>query len=135
MQPIADAEELIAAAVRAALAPIAGTYAGKPKVYYQVSAEGAPLPIVLFHFQTPITPLRRWIGQPPAVTALLLVKAMAASAKAARELLEQTTAPMHGLATVGYTITAQYTGSPPIPPLGDLYQSAHTWRINLERNP
>lgn len=132
--PIGDAEAVLAAAVRAALAPVVGQHQGKPKVYYQVSAEGAPLPLVIFHFQAPIAPLRRFIGQPPTVAAQLLIKALATSAKGARELLEQTVAPLQSLAASGYALEATYLNSPTIAPLGDVYQSAHLWRITLERN-
>lgn len=135
MEPIADAEARLAAAVRTALAGVVGTHQGKPKVYYQRNTDAAPLPLVIFFFPVPISPLRRWIGQPPAVATQVLVKALAESAKAARDLVAATTGPMQDITSTGYTIETTYLNSPPIPPIDDLYQSAHLWRITLERNP
>ena len=135
MEPIADAEARLAAAVRTALAGVVGTHQGKPKVYYQRNTDNAPLPLVIFFFPIPISPLRRWIGQPPAVATQVLVKALASTAKAARELLEAITAPMGTLVATGFTIETTYLSSPSIPPIDDLYQSAHLWRITLERTP
>ena len=135
MEPIADAEARLAAAVRTALAGVVGTHQGKPKVYYQRNTDNAPLPLVIFFFPIPISPLRRWIGQPPAVATQVLIKALAGSAKAARDLGAVTTGPMQDITSTGYTIETTYLNSPPIPPIDDLYQSAHLWRITLERTP
>lgn len=132
--PILDAEAVLAAAVRTALAGVVGTHQGKPKVYYQRNTDAAPLPLVIFFFPVPIAPLRRWIGQHAAVATQVLVKALANDAKAARDLLETTVEPMGALVATGHTIETTYLNSPPIPPIDDLYQSAHLWRITLERS-
>jgi hypothetical protein len=131
--PILTAETIIATAVRNALASAVGTYNSRPKVYYQLAEQGAPKPLLVYQFQSDIGRVDR-IGDVGA-SALVTVKALAESAVAARELLELAAPLLDGLSYEGYTVTARYLRSPIIPPLSGTYQSAHTFRITIERNP
>jgi hypothetical protein len=131
--PILDAETVLATAVRDTLAPLVGTYNGRPKVYYQLAEQGAPLPFVVFQFQSDIARINR-IGDIGATT-LVTVKALAESAADARSLLATAAPGMGNLEYAGYTLSAVYLRSPILPPHGGVYQSAHIWRVAIERNP
>lgn len=131
-EPILTAETILTTAVRNALAPYAGTHQGRPKVYYQVNTDGAPRPLLIFQFQTDIGRIDH-VGRIGA-TALVTVKAQADDPDTAVALLATAAPGMGALAYGGYTITAVYVRSPIIPPIDGVYQSAHIYRITLERN-
>lgn len=129
--PILDAETILVTAVRNALAPFVGTHQGRPKAYYQLGKQNAPLPFVVFQFQTDISALNR-LGAIGA-SAQITVKAFAESKEAARALLAHVAPGMNALAHPSHTITARYLRSPIIPSSVAPYQSAHIWRVSIER--
>jgi hypothetical protein len=131
-EPILSAELIIATAIRDALAPFAGTYNDRPKVYWQIAEQGAPRPYLVAQGQSDIGRVD-YIGDVGA-TALITLKALADSAKAARDLLAAASAGMRNLTYAGYTIQARYIRSPLIPPINNVYQSAHIYRITIERS-
>ena len=108
-EPILEAEAIIATAVRDALQSYVGSYNSRPKVYYQLAEQGAPRPLLIFQLQSDITPAWR-VGSASA-SVLVTVKALAESAKAARELLAAATPGMSGLSYPGYTLTARYVAA------------------------
>jgi hypothetical protein len=130
--PILTAETILTTAIRNALAPYAGTHQGRPKVYYQLNTDGAPRPLLIFQFQSDISRLD-WVGDIGA-TALITVKAQADDLDTASALLALAAPGMANLAYGGYTIRTRYVRSPIIPPISGVYQSAHIFRITLERN-
>lgn len=131
--PITDAEAVLATAIRNALAAVAGTYQGRPQAYYQLAPQGAPLPLVVYQVQSGVIAARERVGARGA-TADVTIRALATDATAARALLALTVAPMAALAFAGYTVTATYLRSPIIPPdAAGTYQSAHLWRVDIER--
>lgn len=130
--PILSAELILATAIRDALAPFVGLYLTRPKAYYQQAEQGAPLPYIVFQCQSDIGRLDH-IGDTGA-TVLVTLKALAGDAKAARELLLAASAGMASLSYTGYVLTARYARSPAIPPSGGVFQSAHTYRITIERS-
>lgn len=129
--PILTAETILTTAIRNALAPFVGTHQGRPKVYYQVNTDGAPRPLLIFQFQSDISRLD-WIGNVGA-TALITVKAQADDPDTAAELLALAAPGMSNLREPGATLTAVYVRSPIIPPIGGVYQSAHIWRVSINR--
>jgi hypothetical protein len=131
-EPILTAETVLTTAIRNALAPGVGTHQGRPKVYYQLNTDGAAKPLIIFQFQDDITRLD-WIGKVGA-TVPVTIKALAESAQAARELLETAAPGMNSLSYAGYILTARYLRSPAIPPLNGTYQSAHIFKITIERS-
>jgi hypothetical protein len=130
-EPILTAELIIATAIRDALAPYAGTYNDRPKVYWQLAEQGAPKPYLIAQGQSDISRVD-YIGDVSA-TALVTLKALADNAKAARDLLFQAAPGMNNLTYAGYSVRARYVRSPIIPPLNNVYQSAHLYRITIER--
>ena len=130
--PILTAETILTTAIRGALAPFVSTYQGRPKVYYRLAEQGAPRPVLVFQFQSDITRLD-YVGNVGA-SVLTLVKAQADDADSAAELLALSAPGMQTLAYGGYTLTARYVRSPIIPLISDVFQSAHLWRIILERS-
>ena len=129
--PILEAETILTTAIRDGLASYAGTYNGRPKVYFQLAEQDAPKPYIVFQFQADITP--SWRLGSAGAQALVTVKAIAESAKAARELLANAAPGMSNLAYPGYTLKARYVRSPIIPPSNGMYVSAHIWRVTVER--
>jgi hypothetical protein len=132
VQPILDAELIIATAVRNALAPFVGTFNGRPKVYDSLAEQGAPKPFLVFQFQADITPAWR-VGSAGA-SALITVRSLAEDVDTARQLLGRASPGMHTLSYPGYSVSARYVRSPKIPQLNGVFTSAHTWRISIERN-
>lgn len=130
-QPILTAETILATAIRNALAPVAGTYNNRPKVYWQLGEQGAPKPFIVAQPQTPIDRLD-FIGSVGA-TVLITIKTLAESGAAARDLLALAGPLMNNLSYDGYRLKARYLRSPVIPPLEGTYQSAHMYRITIER--
>jgi hypothetical protein len=129
--PILTAESLLIDALKAALTPYVGTHNSRPKAYYQMAEQGAPLPFVIFQLQSDIARLD-WIDETGAET-LVTLKALAGRADDARELLHTIAPAMDGLSAAGYTITARYERSPGIPPSNGTYQSAHVYRVRIAR--
>lgn len=129
--PILDAETILTRAIRDALAPAAGTHQGRPKVYYQVNTDGAPRPLLVFQFQSDISRLD-YVGNVGS-TVLATIKAQADDPDSAAALLAAASRGMADLSFSGHTLTAVYVRSPIIPPIGGVYQSAHIFRITLER--
>lgn len=129
--PILEAETIIATAIRDALAPFVGSYQGRPKVYYQQAEQGAPLPYVIYQCQSNIE--RRDFLQDTGATVVTVIKALASDAKAARDLLLTASAGMDSLSYMGHVVLARYERSPAIPPSGSVFQSAHQFRITIER--
>jgi hypothetical protein len=129
--PILTAETILVTAIKTALTPYVGTYLTRPKAYYQQAEQNAPLPFVIFQAQSDIGRLD-WIDDTAAGT-LITVKALATTGSGARTLLNAVTPGMAALSATGYTITARYERSPTIPPLDGVYQSAHIYRIRIER--
>jgi hypothetical protein len=130
-EPILTAEVIIATAIRDALAPSVGAYNERPKVYWQIAEQGAPRPYLIAQGQSDISRLD-YIGNVGAA-ALITLKALADSAKAARDLLAAAAPGMNTLVYEGYTLRARYVRSPLIPPINFIYQSAHIYRITIER--
>ena len=130
--PILDAELILTTAIRNALSSAAGTWQGRPKVYYQRNTDGAPKPLIVFQLQTDITP--DWRVGSAGASAQVTVKALAESAKAARELLAVAAPLMNVLSYPGYSLKARYLRSPSIPSQDGTYQAAHIWRVSIERN-
>lgn len=130
--PILTAETILTTAIRTALAPFVGLHQGRPKVYYQLNTDGAPRPLIVFQFQSDISRLD-WVGNVGA-TALVTIKAQADDPDSAAELLADASPGMAGLAFDGYSLAAVYVRSPIIPPIADVYQSAHIFRITLTRS-
>lgn len=130
--PVLDAETILAVAIRDALAPYVETHNGRPRCYYQLAEQGAPLPYLVYQLQADITPVWR-LGLAGA-SALVTVRALAASAQAARALLRGATPGLADLIYPDYDITARYVRSPSIPPQNGVYQSAHIWRVSIERS-
>jgi hypothetical protein len=131
--PILEAEAVLATAIASALAPYVGTYNGRPKAYYQLAEQGAPLPYIVFQFQSAIGRMD-WIAQAGA-TVLVTVKALAANAKAARDLLAAAAPGMDAIAIDGYAVTARYNQSPTVPPQNSVWQALHLYRLRLEVAP
>ena len=129
--PILTAEDITIAAVKAALTPYVGTYNSRPKVYYQQAEQGAPLPFIVFHFQSNIARMD-WIGATGA-TGLVTLKAIAASGTAARSLRATAAPGMASLVAPGYRITAIYEGSPTIGPVDGEWQALSIYRLRIER--
>jgi hypothetical protein len=132
-EPILTAEAIIANAIVTALTAHVGTFNGRPKAYYQLAEQGAPLPFVVFQFQSDIGRVDRIGGV--GATALITLKALSDSASAARALLATAAPSLATLTATGYTLKARYVRSPIIPPIGGVYQSAHIYRLTIERNP
>jgi hypothetical protein len=132
VQPILDAELIIATALRNALAPFVGTFNDRPKVYESLAEQGAPKPLLVFQFQADITP--DWRVGSAGASALITVKSLAEDSDSARQLLKSASAGMSTLYYPGYSVTARYVRSPKIPQFGNVFTSAHTWRISIERN-
>jgi hypothetical protein len=131
VQPILDAELIIATAVRNALAPFVGTFNDRPKVYEGEGEQGAPKPLIVFQFQAPIEPT--WYVNGAGASALITVKSLAEDIDSARQLLKSASVGMSTLSYPGYSVTARYVRSPKIPQLNGIYTSAHIWRISIER--
>jgi hypothetical protein len=129
--PILEAEAVLAEAIAGALAPYVGTYNGRPKAYYQLAEQGAPLPYVVFQFQSAIGRMD-WIAQTGA-TVLVTIKALAANAKAARDLLATVAPGMDAITIDGYVITSRYNQSPTVPPQNSVWQALHVYRLRIER--
>lgn len=129
--PILNAETLIATALRNAIAPVVGDYNGRPRVYEGLAEQGAPLPLVVFQFQAPITPT--WYLDRAGASALVTIKTLAHDIDSARSLLAQAAACLTNLSAPGHSIIARYVSSPRIPVLNGVHTSAHQWRISLER--
>lgn len=129
--PILTAESLLIDALKAALTPFVGTYNGRPKAYYQMAEQGAPLPFVIFQLQSDIARLD-WIDETGAEVVVTL-KALAANGSTARTLLNDAAPAMDVLSMVGYTIAARYERSPGIPPANGTYQAAHVYRVRIAR--
>src|SRR5690349_853449 len=127
--PILDAETILTTAIRNALAPSVDSYQSRPKVYYALAEQGAPRPLLVFQFQSDISRLD-YVGNTGATT-LVTIKAQADDPDTAAELLAASSPGMSTLAYAGYTLTAVYVRSPIIPPIADVYQSAHIFRITL----
>jgi hypothetical protein len=136
-EPILTAETIIATAIRNALAPFAGTYNSRPKVYWQRAEQDPatgtlpPKPYLIAQGQSDIGRVD-WIGDVGA-TALITIKALAEYADEARELLAAASPGMNNLVYEGYTLRARYVRSPLIPVIDGVYQSAHIYRITIER--
>lgn len=129
--PILTAETILVDALKAALTPYVGTYNTRPKAYYQMAEQGAPLPYTIFQLQSNIARLD-WISDTGAET-LVTLKALAANGSAARDLLNTVAPAMDALSSPGFTIAARYEASPPIPPSNGTYQAAHLYRVRIER--
>jgi hypothetical protein len=132
VQPILDAELIIATAVRNALAPFVGTYNGRPKIYDGLAEQGAPKPLLVFQFQADITP--SWYVNGVGASALVTVRSLAEDVDTSQQLLASAAPAMSTLTYAGYSLAARYVRSPRIPPLGSTYTSAHIWRITIERS-
>lgn len=129
--PILTAEELLTDAIRDALVSAVGTYNGRPKAYYQIAEQGAPLPYIVFQFQTDISRMD-WIGRTGA-TAQLTLKAVASSTKVAQDLRATAAPYLASLTAGGYTVTARYLRSPAVPPSpAGVYQALHVYRLRIE---
>jgi hypothetical protein len=129
--PILEAEAVLAEAIRDTLASYVGTFNERPKVYYQLAEQGCPLPYVVFQFQSAIGRMD-WIAQTGA-TVLVTIKALAASAKAARDLLATVAPGMDAITIDGYVITSRYSQSPTVPPQNSVWQALHVYRLRIER--
>jgi hypothetical protein len=127
VMPLYDAERLLAGAVRDALLQ------ATDRVYYQVPAIGATKPLLVYQLQSDISP--SWYLDGVGASALVTVKAVAANAQDALLLLSVAAPLMDILAADDVTIRARYVRTPAIPPTPDgVYQSAHIWRVQIERN-
>ena len=129
--PILSAETILTTAIVTALTPFVGTFNGRPKAYYQLAEQGAPLPYVVYQFQSDITRLE-WIGTTGA-TVLLTLKALGVSSKAARDLLGVAAPGLLNIAATGYTVSARYVRSPTIAPVANVWQALHIYRLRIER--
>lgn len=129
--PIVEAEAVLVDAIRDALASYVGTFDGKPKAYYQLAQQKCPLPYVVFQFQADISRLD-WIGLTGA-TALVTLKALATSGRAARDLLATVVPGMAAITIDDYAITARYLRSPTVPPQNGTSQALHVYRLRMER--
>jgi len=134
--PILSAETILTTAIVTALTPFVGTFNSRPKAYYQLAEQGAPLPYVVFQFQSDITRLD-WIGNSGA-TVLLTIKALVSAAqgnnsKAARDLLALVAPGLSTVAASGYSVAARYVRSPTLPPSGGVAQALHIYRLRIER--
>lgn len=130
--PILTAETILTTAIRNAIAPFVGLHQGRPKVYYQLAEQGATRPLIVFQFQSDIDRLA-YVGNIGA-TALVTIKAQADDPDSAADLLADASPGMADLAFDGYSLTAVYVRSPIIPPIADVYQSAHIFRITITRS-
>lgn len=138
--PIFDAETVLATAIRNALVPIAGTLTdGRPRVFWQLAEQDpttgksiAP-PFLVAQPQAPIVPVE-YVGR-LNVSALITIRALHTSAKAARELAALAGPQMALLSYDGLTLSARWVNSPIIPrDNAGVYTSAHQFRITIERN-
>lgn len=129
--PILEAETIIATAIRDALTPLVGSYQGRPKAYYQQAEQGAPLPYVIYQCQSNIE--RRDFLSDTGATVVTVIKALASDAKTARDLLFTVAPGLDSLAYPDHTVLARYERSPAIPPSGGVFQSAHQFRVTIER--
>lgn len=129
--PILTAEDVLITAFKVALTPFVGSYNGRPKAYYQMAEQGAPLPFLVFHLQADISRVD-WLGQTGA-TGLVTIKALAASGTVARTLLATAAAGLAALTASGYRLTARYDRSPAIPPDAGVWQAVAVYRFGLER--
>jgi len=125
--------------VRFAIVPALAALASGHGVYWLQAPEGASLPYVVVQSQD-----RGGRGEPKlnsmGWSGLITVKALAdanggGNAQAAAETLMEAVAPgMDSLsAPVGYDLSVAYVGPVVIPPDSGDWQSAHEWRVNLER--
>lgn len=131
MTPILTAETILTTAIRDALAPLVGTYNGRPKVYYQLAEQGAPLPYVVFQCQSDISRMD-WLGDTGA-TVLVTIKALASDAQSARALLATVAPGMDSLSYSGVTVQARYDRSPTVPPsAAGVRQALHVYRLRID---
>lgn len=130
---IIEAEAVLTTAIRDALAPLVGTFNARPTAYYQLAEQGCPLPYTVFQFQSDISRMD-WFGESGA-TALLTLKALATSPKAARDLLAVVAPGLDAIAISGYTITARYLRTPTVAPVEGVAQALAVYRIRLEATP
>lgn len=133
--PIYSSLRLVRFAIRAALLALSS---GK-EVYWLQAGEGASMPYVVVQSQDAGGQGAFAIGA-IAWSGLITVKALATAngsgnAQATAEALMEAVAPGMGslAAPAGYAIGARYVRPVVIPPLDGVWQSAHTWRVRLER--
>ena len=131
--PILEAEAVLTMAIRDALAPFVGTFNTRPKAYYQLAEQGAPLPYVVFQFQSDIGRMD-WLGETGA-TAQLTLKAFAVSAKAAHALVAAAAPGLDAITALEYTITARSLRTPILPQTAGAVQAGLIYRIRMEATP
>jgi hypothetical protein len=129
--PILTAEQLLIDALKAALTPYVGTYDGRPKAYYLQAEQDAPLPFLIFQFQSDIGRLD-WIDNTGA-EVLVTLKALAANGSTARTLLNDAAPALENLSAPGFTITARYERTPGTLLTNGIYQALHVYRVRVER--
>lgn len=130
--PILDAELIIATAIRNALAPIAGTYNERPKIYWLQAEQGAPHPLLIAQAQTPIK-VKAYIGMVQA-TGTIVIKALGKDAASARDLLALAAPRMELLDYPEVSIQATFLNSPILQPTPTgVHQSAHAYRITITK--
>jgi hypothetical protein len=125
--------------VRFAIVPALTALSGGRGVYWLEAPEGAALPYVIAQSQDAggrgefVIGALAWSG-PITVKALARANG-SGNAQAAAEALMELVAPGMGSLTApaGYAIGARYVRPVVIPPLDGVWQSAHTWRVRLER--
>lgn len=133
MIPIPDAIAIVRVALYSALSPLCASYNGRPKCYWLVAEQGAPLPLMISQSQdnggqdASFLNGGGWEG-------LITVKALAASQSAAEALLAGVPAALEGMAhPSGYTIRATFDRPLVLPPKDGVYQDAQIWHITLYR--
>lgn len=133
--PIYDSIEL----VRFCVVPALKLRSGSAGVYWLEKTDGATYPFVVVQSQdlggqgVPRLNSLGWTG-------LITVKALAqangtGNAQASAETLMKAVAPGMDtlIAPVGYDLSVVYQRPVVIPPLDGVWQAAHIWRVNLER--
>lgn len=134
MIPIPDAIAIVRVAVVGALAPLCGTFSGRPLCYWLLAEQGAPLPFLVVQSQdgggddASFLSLGGWAG-------LITVKAVAASPHAAEIQLAGVAQAMEGLiAPSGYTIHSTFRRPLVIPPdTSQIHQAGGIYRVQLYR--
>jgi hypothetical protein len=133
MIPIPNAIAIVRTALYGALCPLVGTYQGRPRCYWQIATEAAPLPLLVFQSQdiggrdASYLALGGWEG-------LITVKALASSDAAAEMQLSGVYAALESMPHPrGYTIHCTLDRPLTVPPGDGVYTAGLIVRVRLYR--
>lgn len=125
--PIYSALYIVRAAIFAALDPLTTS-----PIYWQQAAQGVALPFVVYQSQDSGGKADKYLNA-IGWEGLITVKALANNQGAAETLINTVAPGMASLASIGYTLCAEYERPIVIPPdPNGVWQAAHQWRVYLE---